>query len=190
MHLSRRSLFCLPFSLVLNAAEGDSAVILAMRRAYPDLKERRIWHRVRVSNDFDVVLIFAASQLYPSADAGGFWWGNDALLGLFLQPIANPHFVYQIATELGPKGRKPIPLPQPSYSRYIAARPGSVQNGCLRDYTKIEVTIGAWQSFGGTVWLGQSFYDSGASRVLAVLVTSIRQRAVKFSLPPKLSTLR
>ncbi len=57
MHLSRRSLFCLPFSLVLNAAEGDSAVILAMRRAYPDLKERRIWHRVRVTNDFDVVLI-------------------------------------------------------------------------------------------------------------------------------------
>ena len=66
MYLSRRSLFCLPFSLVLNGAEDDSTVILAMSRAYPDLKQLRIWHRVRVSNDFDLVIILAASRLHES----------------------------------------------------------------------------------------------------------------------------
>ena len=293
MHFSRRSLLCLPFVPVLHADEGDSAVILAMSRAYPHLKQRRVWRRIRVNDDFDVVLILAASRLYPSADAGDFWWGTEALLGLFVQPIGRPQLVYQVViengfadgecsarleratatdlviacmpekgnqganrkftydirakvllsridydripmtaaypdgsgavllgsdrrtpvaleytlenefrflqgtaagrwtsrlrptpaeplrfgpgnrfavapdenrgmqvTELGPKISKAIPFPQPTSSHYVAARPGNLQNRYLRDHTKMEVTIGAWQIFEGTVWFGQSFYDS------------------------------
>ncbi len=296
MQLSRRSLLYLPFSAVLHAADGDSAVIAAMRRASPALKHCWIWHRISVTETSDLVLAVAGPRLYPPNNDNGVWWEGDVLVGLFVQPRAKLQLVYPIAVEKGfgdgwcfarleratttdlvfsctpekgnqgpnrrftynigtkalvnkvdydrffmtaviasgdgavlvgsdnrtpvaleykpdntfrvlgalaasgwtsrlqskpfkplrfgpenrftltqdekfgiqvaestPSGLKKFRLPQPTYTEFSAARPGHFKDGYVRDQTKLEVTIGPWLIFEGTVWFGQSFYDGEGS---------------------------
>ncbi len=101
MHLSRRNLLYLPFSLVLHAADGDSAVIVAMRRASPALKHCWIWHRISVTETSDLVLAVSGPRLYPPTNDNGVWWSGDVLLGLFVQPKAKLQLAYLIAVEKG-----------------------------------------------------------------------------------------
>jgi hypothetical protein len=55
------------------------------------------------------------------------------------------------------------PLPRTTYDQFAAARPRRVQDGCTRETTSIQDSVGPWQSEGGRTWFGKTFYDGEGS---------------------------
>ena len=79
-------------------AAADRAVLAVMTRA-ADLPNAAVWHRERVSDDTDIVLVGAQQKTFRFEHDGAMWWGPGEKLGLFVQEAAPPFRVYTLTIE-------------------------------------------------------------------------------------------
>lgn len=81
-------------------------VFSAMKQADRSLDEMKIWRRVPVSGELDLVLVLGTPPSLPFDmefdGAGSGWWKTERKLGLFVQERGDRHRVFSLAIASGP----------------------------------------------------------------------------------------
>jgi hypothetical protein len=91
-------------TIELNAQSSDnSAIVTVLRRTDKSIDDVRVWRRVRLNNQLDLVIAVGTPRRWEFDTALGdsTWLGLERRLGLFLQDRARPGLVFSLAIAPG-----------------------------------------------------------------------------------------